>query len=194
MKNIIDKIRNKEYSYYVIIILIALVLCAPLYTKGFINSHDGVYHFSRNYATNKAILSGQVPPLIVSNFCKGFGYGWNIFYPPLETYISGLFSLFVSSLDAMKLTIVVTMIISGISMFKLIKKVTDNKDMAFITAVVYISSTYFLSNIYCRMAVGEIISYMFLPILFYGLYDIFYDKGKENYYLTIRGSRNSTDA
>lgn len=194
MKNIIDKIRNKEYSYYVIIILIALVLCAPLYTKGFINSHDGVYHFSRNYATNKAILSGQVPPLIVSNFCKGFGYGWNIFYPPLETYISGLFSLFVSSLDAMKLTIVVAMIISGISMFKLIKKVTDNKDMAFITAVVYISSTYFLSNIYCRMAVGEIISYMFLPILFYGLYDIFYDKGKENYYLTIRGSRNSTDA
>lgn len=78
-------------------------------------------------------------------------------------------------------------------MFKLIKRVTDNKDMALITAVVYISSTYFLSNIYCRMAVGEIISYMFLPILLYGLYDIFYGKGKENYYLTIRSSRNSTN-
>ncbi len=193
MKNMIDRIRKKEYVYYIIIILVALVLCAPLYTKGFIESHDGVYHFSRNYATNKAILSGQVPPLIVSNFCKGFGYGWNIFYPPLETYISGLFSLFVSSLDAMKLTIIIAMIISGISMFKLIEKVTGNKDMALITAVVYISSTYFLSNIYCRMAVGEIISYMFLPILLYGLYDIFYDKGNENYYLTIRSSRNSTN-
>jgi len=193
MKNMIDRIRKKEYVYYIIIILVALVLCAPLYTKGFIESHDGVYHFSRNYATNKAILSGQVPPLIVSNFCKGFGYGWNIFYPPLETYISGLFSLFVSSLDAMKLTIIIAMIISGISMFKLIEKVTGNKDMALITAALYISSTYFLSNIYCRMAVGEIISYMFLPILLYGLYDIFYDKGNENYYLTIRSSRNSTN-
>lgn len=191
MKNIINKIRNKEYVYYIVIVLIALVLSAPLYTKGFIESHDGIYHFSRNYATNKAILSGQIPPLIVSNFCKGFGYSWNIFYPPLETYISGLFSIFVSSLDAMKLTIILATIISGISMFKLIKKVTDNKDMALITAVIYISSTYFLSNIYCRMAVGEIISYMFLPILFYGLYDIFYDKGKENYYLTIRSTRNS---
>ena len=193
MKNMIDRIRKKEYVYYIIIILVALVLCAPLYTKGFIESHDGVYHFSRNYATNKAILSGQVPPLIVSNFCKGFGYGWNIFYPPLETYISGLFSLFVSSLDAMKLTIIIAMIISGISMFKLIEKVTGNKDMALITAALYISSTYFLSNIYCRMVVGEIISYMFLPILLYGLYDIFYDKGNENYYLTIRSSRNSTN-
>ena len=194
MKNIIDKIINSDYVYYIIIILIALVLSAPLYTKGFIESHDGVYHFSRNYATNKAILSGQVPPLIVSNFCRGFGYGWGIFYPPLETYISGLFSLFVSSIDAMKLTMILAMIVSGISMFKLIKKVTNNKDMSFITAVIYISSTYFLSNIYCRMAVGEIISYMFLPILFYGLYDIFYDKGKENYYLTIRSSRNSAYA
>lgn len=191
MRDIIKKLRNKENVYYIIIILIALVLSAPLYTKGFIESHDGIYHLSRNYATNKAILSGQIPPLIVSNFCKGFGYGWNIFYPPLWTYISGLFSLFVSSLNAMKLTIMLAIIISGISMFRLIKKVTDNKDMAFITAAVYMSSTYFLSNIYCRMAVGEIISYMFLPMLFYGLYDIFYDKGKEDYYLTIRSSRNS---
>ena len=32
---------------------------------------------------------------------------------------------------------------------------------------------------------GEIIAYAFFPLLFYGLYDIFYDNGKQNYFLTI---------
>ena len=185
----IKEIVNKEIMYYVIIALIALVLSSPLTVKGFFDSHDGIYHFSRNYATNNAILAKQIPPLIVSNFCKGFGYGWNIFYPPLGTYISGIFSLLFSDINAMKLTIFLAIIMSGFTMFKLMKKITNNSDLSLITAIIYISSTYFLSNIYCRMAMGEVMSYMFFPVLFYGLYDIFYDEGKKNYYLAIRGIR-----
>lgn len=186
----IKKILEKEIIYYVIIVLIALLLSSPLTVKGFFNSHDGIYHFSRNYATNSAILAGQIPPLIVSNFCKGFGYGWSIFYPPLGTYLNGIFSIFFSYINAMKLCICFTIIASGITMFKLMKKITKNSDLSLITAIIYISSTYFLSNIYCRMAMGEVMSYMFFPVLFYGLYDIFYNEGKENYYLAIRCTGN----
>ena len=185
IKEIKEKL-NKEIIYYIIIVLIALLLSAPLTVKGFFNSHDGIYHFSRNYATNNAILEGQIPPLIVSNFCKGFGYGWNIFYPPLGTYINGFFSLLLSDINAMKLTIFFAIVMSGIAMFKLMKKITQNKDLSLITSIIYMSSTYFLSDIYCRMAMGEVIAYVFFPILFYGLYDIFYDKGYKNYYLAIR--------
>ena len=185
MTKIKEKV-NKEIMYYIIIVLIALILSAPLTVKGFFSSHDGIYHFSRNYATNNAILEKQIPPLIVSNFCKGFGYGWNIFYPPLETYINGVFSIFLSNTGAMKLTIFFAITMSGITMFNLMKKITKNSDLSLITAIIYISSTYFLSNIYCRMAMGEVMSYAFFPILFYGLYDIFYDTGKKNYFLAIR--------
>lgn len=190
MKKIKEKV-NKEIIYYSIIILVALLLSAPLTVRGFFDSHDGIYHFSRNYATNSAILEKQIPPLIVSNFCKGFGYGWNIFYPPLATYISGFFSLVLSATGAMKVTLFLAITMSGITMFKLMKKITKNSDLSFITAIIYITATYFLSNIYCRMAIGEIMSYAFFPILFYGLYDIFYDTGEKNYYLTIRCARHS---
>lgn len=186
------RLKEIKWKYYIIIVLIALLLSAPLCTNGFIESHDGVFHIARNYGTNKAILSGQMPPSIVQNFCKGFGYSWNIFYPPLGTYISGVFSLFFSILTSLKLSIILAIIVSGISMFKLMQKVTKNDDISLIVAILYMSSTYFLSNIYLRMAMGEVISYMFFPILFYGLYDIFYDGGKKNYWLTIRGVRNST--
>lgn len=182
---------NKEIIYYIIIIFIALLLSSPLTVKGFFDSHDGIHHFSRNYATNNAILAKQLPPMIVSNFCKGFGYGWNIFYPPLGTYINGLFSVLLSDIAAMKLTIFLAITMSGITMFKLIKKITKNSDLSLVTSIIYMSSTYFLSNIYCRMAMGEVISYIFFPVLFYGLYDIFYDTGKRNYYLTIRCIRYS---
>lgn len=182
----LKNLRNNEHIYIILIILIALILSAPLLTKGFYWSHDGVYHISRNFATNTGILAKQFPPLIMSSFCNNFGYGWNIFYPPLETYISGVFSLFTSSIvHAMKLTIMLSIIVSGIAMFKLMKKITKNKDMAFITAIIYITAPYFISDIYCRMAMGEVIAYMFFPMLFYGLYDIFYDSGKENYFLAI---------
>ena len=178
-------ILNTDFFYILLIVLISLLLSAPLYTQGFYWSHDGVYHFSRNYSTNSGIISKQIPPLIVSNFCKNYGYSWNIFYPPLGTYISGFFSLFTSILDAMKLTIMLSIALSGISMFKLMKKISKNNNMSFITAIIYITAPYFLSDIYCRMAMGEVIAYMFFPLLFYGLYDIFYDSEKESYFLTI---------
>ena len=186
-----EKAFNKEVTYYLIIILVAILLSAPLTVNGFFSSHDGIYHFARNLATNTAILEKQIPPLIASNFCKGFGYGWNIFYPPLGTYISGLFSILLSDISAMKETIFLAITMSGIAMFSLMKKITKNNDLSLITAIIYISSTYFLSDIYCRMAMGEVLSFVFFPVLFYGLYDIFYDTGGKNYYITIRCSRYS---
>ena len=121
-------ILNTDFFYILLIVLISLLLSAPLYTQGFYWSHDGV-----NYSTNSGIISKQIPPLIVSNFCKNYGYSWNIFYPPLGTYISGFFSLFTSILDAMKLTIMLSIALSGISMFKLMKKISKKQQVVCIT-------------------------------------------------------------
>lgn len=182
----INNITNKKsYIYILLIILIALFFSAPLYSTEFYKSHDSIYHISRNYSTNSGILSKQFPPLIEPTFVKGFGYAWNIFYPPLETYISGIFSIFTSILTSLKLTVILSIISSGITMFALIKKITKNNDLSLLTAVIYMSAPYFFCDIYVRVAMGEIIAYAFFPLLFYGLYDIFYDNGKQNYFLTI---------
>jgi len=44
------------------------------------------------------------------------------------------------------------------------------------------TNPYLLYDIYVRMALGEIISFVFLPLLFYGLYNIIYQDKK----VTIR--------
>ncbi len=184
-KNKLKTLTKDKGIYILLIILIALFLSAPLYTRGFYTAHDTVCHISRNYATNSGLLSKQFPPLIEPSFVKGFGYAWNIFYPPLETYINAIFSIFASLVDALKLTIILSIALSGISMFALLKKITKNNALSLLAAVTYMSAPYFLSDIYVRAAMGEVIAYVFFPLLFYGLYDIFYDKGKQNYFLTI---------
>lgn len=175
--------KNKEY---IIIIFVALLVCSPLTVDGWISSDDGYSHLSRLYNTIQGLKDGQFPPVIVSNFCKGFGYSWNLFYPPLSTYIGTMFRIIVPTyVDAMKLTIVFSIIMCGCTMYQLIKKVTKNSNTALITSIIYMTSNYLITDIYSRMAIGEIMAFIFFPVLFNGLYGIFYENGKKNYLLTI---------
>ena len=180
------KLKNDNLLYYSILILISILMCIPLFINGFFITHDGTAHFSRNYATIEAIKSGQLLPEIVSNFCGGFGYSWNLFYPPLSTYINAIFYLIIPDyIIDMKLLIIFTIILASIFMFQFIKDITKNKKIALIVSTMYITSIYFITNIYVRLAIGEIMVYVFMPLLFNGLYNIFYEKGKKNYLLTI---------
>ena len=132
------------------------------------------------------MLDGQFLPEIANNFCQGFGYSWNLFYPPLSTYISAFFKIFVEKfVTSMNLTVIFSLIVGSISMYKLVKDITQKNETAFITATIYVTSVYYIVDIYIRMAMGELMTLMFLPILARGLYNIFYgDKGK-HYLITI---------
>ncbi len=180
------KLKKDNLLYYSILILIAILMCIPLFINGFFITDDGTAHFSRNYATIEAIKSGQLLPEIVSNFCGGFGYSWNLFYPPLSTYINVIFYLIIPNyIIDMKLIIILSIILASIFMFQFIKEITKNKKIALIVSTIYITSIYFITDIYVRLAIGEIMVYVFMPLLFNGLYNIFYEKGKKNYLLTI---------
>lgn len=180
------KFKKDNIISCIILVLISLFICIPLVKKGFLITHDGTAHFSRNFSTIQGISTGQYPPTIISNFCGGFGYSWNLFYPPLSTYINAFFYLIVQNyVISMKLTIILSVMLASIFMFKFIQDVTQNKNISLTVAIIYVTSIYFITNIYVRLAIGEIMVYMFLPLLFLGLYNIFYNKGKKNYLLTI---------
>ncbi len=182
----LEKLRKDTVSYYIIILLVALFVCTPLFTNRFIQTDDGTAHFSRNYATIQGLKNGELLSAIVPNFCGGFGYSWNLFYPPLSTYLNAIFYLIFSNyILSMKCLIVFSVIFAGIFMFKFIQNVTKNQNTSLIVSVLYMTSIYFIADIYVRLAIGEIMTYIFLPLLFWGLYSIFYEKGKKNYLLTI---------
>lgn len=63
-------------------------------------------------------------------------------------------------------------------MYKFVLKVTNRKSIATISALLYISAPYKMSNIFDRNAVGEYTAFVFIPMVFEGIYNILYSNKK----------------
>ena len=85
---------------------------------------DGIQHICRLIGTMSSLKEGQIFPVIMSKFCNGFGYSWNLFYSPLTAYLPLIFSCITSSFVVMlKIFMFFTMFLSGIFMFKFTYKI-----------------------------------------------------------------------
>ena len=79
---------ENKYVHYEIIIIVGIILSIPLLNLSIIETHDGLFHFVRLFGTANAFKINQIPPLIMPYFNHGEGYGFNLFYNPLVTYIA----------------------------------------------------------------------------------------------------------
>ena len=175
-----DKTKKKIIDYAIILIF-AIALSIPMLSQNFnIYVDDGIQHIARLMGTMQSIEEGQVIPVIMSNFCNGFGYSWNLFYSPITAYIPLIFRIFTSSFELMlKLFIVLVGFLSGISMYEFVNKISKNRYAGLLSAIIYICAPYRLTDMYMRMAVSELTSFIFLPIVFHGMYNIFSDCNKK---------------
>lgn len=179
---------KQYFKYYLVIIFVTIFLTSTLFIFGLPNSHDINAHMARAVGTLTALKEGPIVPLIVSNYANGFGYAWNLFYPPLAPYVMTVLRFFLFSYgNALKAIIFLCIFISGMAMFKLLEEIIKNKKFSLIGSIIYICSPYFLTDIYIRMALGEILAFAFLPILFLGIYNLFNGDGKKHTLITIGG-------
>lgn len=181
-----DKIKS-----YIFILIISLIVCIPLFLKDFdIYGDDGIQHVCRLIGTYQSIEEGQIFPVIMSEFCNGFGYSWNIFYSPITAYIPLVFKIITNSfVICLKIFMFFVTVLSGISMYEFLNKVTKNKYAGMIGAAIYILAPYRLTDMYMRIAIAELTSFIFLPIVFHGIYNIFSedeeDRKKTGLLLTV---------
>ena len=171
---------KKRIVDFIIILIFSLFISIPLISKDInVYADDGIQHIARLMGTYQTITEGECPPVIMSNFCNGFGYSWNIFYSPLTAYIPLIFSIFTSSFELMlKLFMVLCSFLSGIEMYSFVKKVTNNRPAGLLASIIYIFAPYRLTDMYMRTAIAELASFIFLPILFHGMYNIFNSEEK----------------
>lgn len=166
---------KKKIIDYIIILAFALVVSIPLASNNInIYVDDGIQHIARLMGTYQTITEGEFPPVIMSNFCNGFGYSWNIFYSPFTAYVPLIFRIFTSSFELiLKLFILLLSFLTGIAMYEFVNRVTKNRYAGLLAAVLYIFAPYRLTDIYMRVAISELASFVFLPITFLGMYNIF---------------------
>lgn len=186
MLKIKETLKNEKYYSIIIILIASIFICIPLMSKNIDMTYDdGIQHIARLIGTYQSLKEGQ--PYIMSNFCNGFGYSWNIFYSPITAFIPLIFKILSISFTAcIKLFMLVVVFLSGYFMYLFVKKVTKNNNIAIISAIIYIFAPYRLTDMYIRNAIAELTSFVFLPLVFLGLYNIFNEENiKKSYILSI---------
>lgn len=179
INSIIQKIIHNKYIGYILIFLLSCIIIAPIFSMDLTQNNEAKIHMARIFSIDSVLKDGVFPPIIDYKYINGFGYALNLFYGPITTYIPIiLLNIFGTSGLALKVFAFFTVFISGITMYNFIYTVTKRRSMATIGALVYISAPYKLSNIFSRSAVGEYTAFIFIPLVFEGLYNIFNDKGK----------------
>lgn len=182
LKRIIPNIKSGEYANIAIIFIVSIFVCLPLLNKNCnIYIDDGIQHLCRLIGTEQTLVSRQFLPMIMSNFCNNFGYSWNIFYSPLTAYIPLIFRIFSFSFETcLKLFMFVVTVATGIAMYKFVIKITKNKNIAILASVLYIIAPYRITDMYVRMALAELTSFIFIPMVFSGMYSIINENKKSS--------------
>ena len=154
--------------------------------------HDYKFHATNTIITYDTIdilkLKLTLPQIYGRNIANGLGYGTGIFYPSLTNYLASYITIIfnltyqncVLSLTYLGILIIIA---SGLIMYKFTKRITNDKYVSAISAITYISYSYFLCNIYARNALGEALISIFLPLVLYGLYELFF--GNEEKFLPL---------
>lgn len=164
------------------LIVVAIVVCIPLF-----NSHVNVYNeegmetFGKAYGTYTSIKkNGFFSKSIITSFANNFGYSFELFSGNLSTYLLILGFLATNNwIITYKILSCLVIFLSGFFMYRFVKNFSKNTDIALLAGILYMIFPYHLSTLYMRNNFEELLTFVFLPICFLGIFEIL--NGKKTY-------------
>lgn len=193
MKKLLHMMKENRIVIDVLVIFfVALILAFPIFNKNTdIYLDDGSQHLMRAWGSYNSLKQNGTAN-VISSFGNGFGYSWDLFYGPLSTDLIIVFGMIFSSFNiGFKVAFAVIIFAAGAFMYKFICEMTENKNTALLAAIIYVTSPYFFTDIYVRHAIGEACGFVFIPLVFLGLYNLF-NTEKKHYYLIFGATRTYT--
>ncbi|MBB4037590.1 hypothetical protein GGR21_003510 [Dysgonomonas hofstadii] len=168
-----NKTNKKTYRIFLIVLfLLSLFMVwwtGPVSDYG---GHDYFFHLRRFNVLVDALRDGEYPIYLDYENIGGYGYFTKIFYPDLILLPFALLSLLTGVGAAYNVMLFIMTFLCGIFTYKLISTIFSNSPAAFSGALLYTFSAYRLFDLYQRGALGEALSFTFLPLVLLGLFYI----------------------
>ncbi len=143
--------------------------------------HDYQYHYLRVEAVKYNIENHSLFSGIDYIYFGGAGYA-GFAYPEIFLYIPALLrTLGMGIGDSMAVLLCLCSVFSYCFMYIFLEDVSGSPVCGTMGAVMYVLSTYRLDNIITRFALGEILAYVFWPLILYGLYDLIFGEFQKPY-------------
>lgn len=132
------------------------------------------FHILRMESVYYAIKSGQgIKSYVYELLLSGYGYGAGIFYPDIFLYPAVLFRFIGASPEiAMKLLIGICFVATCFTSYQAGKHIGRDYKIGIITMIIYTMGQYHFIDAYIRSAIGEFIAMIFIPLVFWGLYEL----------------------
>ncbi|MBI3485324.1 hypothetical protein HY025_00095 [Candidatus Daviesbacteria bacterium] len=164
MEKINFLIVSLEKYWWLALIVFSIPAIWALFIPGFYGASDDL-HIGWLFEMDKVLRIGQIPPRFVPDLSFGFGYPLFNFVFPLPFYIGEIFHLLgLSLVDSVKGVFLVSLSLSAFTMFFLLKEFSS-KFLSLAGSLIYLYTPYRSTDTYVRGAVGEALTFVFLPVL-----------------------------
>ena len=166
-------IQGGNERIFLFLCLISLFSCFPLLRSDrYVLADDMQYHLARIEGIAQSWQAGIFPARIHLFVIQNYGYGNGFYYPQLWLVIPVVLRCLGFSVMTSYIIFVVLCTFSAIlSVFVCTKHITNHNAGALIASMIFAFAPYRLIDIYYRGALGEIQSFIFIPLIIYALYD-----------------------
>lgn len=175
---------RRDKKWLLAVLAISLLAIYPLFRSGFYPFHDEP-HIANLHQMSWILREGQFPPRFVPHMIYEYGYPLFNFYYHLPFYVGSLFVNILgwSLVDSLKTVFGLTIPLSGIAFYLLMRKFVPNVGAAF-GAIVYMFTPYRAVDLYVRGAVGELWAFVFAPIVLLSLLNVIQESKLRNVVLS----------
>ncbi len=170
------KIAKPETEVSILLLLLLTgISCIPLFRSGYYyHADDLYYHLAHIHGISTSLAEGYIPPRVLLEWVENYGYGSGFYYPNFFLQIPAVLMLLgFSSCSSYSIFVFLCTFFSLCSIYSCVKTISGKLSAARLSAVLYAFAAYRLVDIYYRAAVGEIQTFVFMPMIILGLYEIY---------------------
>src|SRR5581483_3315585 len=162
---------KSKFTPLVTIILLSLPPLLSVLKPGTYESGDLSTHIKFSMAFFKSLTEGDLLPRWAIT-CGGYGCPHFIFLYILPYYFVSFFHFVgFSFISSVKLVLATSFISSGIAMYFFARELLES-DSGVFAALLYLFAPYHLVDLHFRNALGEVVSFVFVPLVFLFSYRI----------------------
>lgn len=185
-RTVINSLRHIVSS--IVLILLGLWSVQALFHSGLFTAHDIWHNVARFYWYTHALSQGEWLPAWIAPLAGGYGYPLFIFSYPLPWLIGFPFVALGLSLEvALKVLYGASFVASGLLMYGFAYRVFTSRLAAFVAGALFMIAPYHFLTIFVSAATGIALAYMFIPVLFWGIWEIGQEKNSRGVALLSLG-------
>lgn len=183
----ISEKKKEVFSFGIMMLLVVGITGMPYLKDGLLGwVPDLMYHLLRIEGVKEALLGEKILPEIYQLFFAGYGYGSSLFYPdifliyPAVLRIIGFGPLATWKIFALSITAIATC-----TTYLSFKYISKNWKFSMAGTYLLMLSQFYLADLINRLGISEYLAFVFMPVLFAGIYDFFAYEGKKMYLMGI---------